>query len=181
MTTNNQQDLKQVPKMLILADKEVKETSLGKLWRKSLQKVGVWLDVNAIPLLVAGAAVNTYALLKTGDAMAIGFEILYFLAFAYRLYLILTRKKEIGSVSDAQTGQTLALAYVRVEHNNQLTQMKVTDENGRFFFLLPAGKYTLHISRMGYAPDAKTFIVSKNKNIRPVNLDFKLTKLNPAG
>ena len=63
------------------------------------------------------------------------------------------RRKPWGNVYDSLTGQPVDLAIVRVfnETNDRLVATKVTDENGRFNFLLNKGKYYVKVVKSGFS------------------------------
>jgi 5-hydroxyisourate hydrolase-like protein (transthyretin family) len=62
------------------------------------------------------------------------------------------RRKPWGIVYDSITGKPVDLAVVRVfnESNDKLVATKVTDQNGRFNFLLARGKYYVTVTKAGY-------------------------------
>lgn len=62
------------------------------------------------------------------------------------------RRKPWGIVYDSFTEKPIDLAVVRVfsEENDRLVATKVTDQNGRFSFILQKGKYYIKVNKVGY-------------------------------
>jgi hypothetical protein len=62
------------------------------------------------------------------------------------------KKRRAGAVYDADTGQPVSLARVTIfdKKTGQAKETKVTDKNGSYYFLVPAGQYYLKAEKKGY-------------------------------
>lgn len=105
-----------------------------------------------IPIAVTVAALGLLPLLV--QAFPQGFHLLaslfpaLFTAAAAR-----RRRKPWGSAFDSLTGKPIDLAIVRIFNadNNRLVSTKVTDQNGRFNFLLNKGRFYIRVTKPGYS------------------------------
>ena len=109
----------------------------------------------------------------------------YLIFFVYivfdllKVYFAFHLIKPFGKVLDQVTGETLSLAVVRIfdEENNWLLATKVTDDLGRFNFLLEPGRYYITCSRAGFAPyRSETIVLTKASAAAP---DIKMAKAGP--
>lgn len=103
--------------------------------------------------------------------------ILSFFIFALILKYIFERqqKRSWGTISSAQSNRPLDLATIRVfaSSTNKLIQTKVSNDVGRFFFLLENGNYRLIVNRFGYQ-QYESNVEIKKEGERAVKLDIKL-------
>ena len=107
----------------------------------------------------------------------------YFIFFVYiafdllKVYFTFHLIKPFGKVLNQVTGEVLSLAVVRIfdEENNWLLATKVTDDLGRFNFLLEPGRYYITCSRAGFAPyRSETIVLTKASAAAP---DIKMSKV----
>lgn len=175
-TSGNQNEKKVLPRMLILADREIKRTPFQYLIIRSYNKTVSWFDINSFPFLIIGTFLNTYFLINEPSPLNIFFECLYVVVFAYKFLQLLKRRKQTGTVIDATTGQPLDLATVRVMANDRFVQVRVTDKSGLFFIILPPGNYTVFCSKSGYETNSKKLFVPKSQTMKVAKLDFSLRK-----
>ncbi|MEO6078050.1 MAG: carboxypeptidase-like regulatory domain-containing protein, partial [Candidatus Andersenbacteria bacterium] len=131
--------------------------------------------------LFIGGAINTYLLLIQSGWLNIAFEILYLLLFCFKLYILLSHQRGVGSVLDRASRKTLDLSIVRLYDaaTNRIVQTRVTNKNGRFFILAPRGSYTVSVSKPGY----KTLLIDKvqikGNTSKAISMDFALEAVRP--
>lgn len=67
------------------------------------------------------------------------------------------RRQGYGVVFDALTKRPIALAVVRLRQSDsgRVAQTKVTDQHGRYLFLVTPGTYTIEVIKAGYAHPTK--------------------------
>lgn len=147
-----------------------------------LKKISVWSAIKRIIeiinpyLLLLGTFISLIAVVIIPNGLNYTVFIIYLLLDGLKIYFARHLLKPLGKVVDETTNEALALAVVRIfeEDKNWLLATKVTDENGRFNFLLAPGRYYLTFSKAGYQPfNSGTIIIEKG--ILPP-LDIKLKK-----
>jgi len=163
-----------IPRMLILMDRDQGPTKFEVFKHKINVGFQKTLDVVGIPLLVLGIVLNTYFVLYATSAFNIVCEILYLFALTSRLKN-LKRKRNIGSVSDAETNAPIDLAMVRVSDGKRFVLVRATDAAGNFFLVLQPGNYTIFASKVGYETASKKISVPRGKIIT-ADISFKLKK-----
>ncbi|MFA6503875.1 MAG: carboxypeptidase-like regulatory domain-containing protein [Patescibacteria group bacterium] len=80
------------------------------------------------------------------------FNYLYYI-FTQPLILISRRKKgKFGVIYNSLSKLHVDLAAVRIKNAaGKIVQTKITDKQGRYYFLLPKGQYEVDISKQGYS------------------------------
>ncbi|MDD2786155.1 MAG: hypothetical protein PHS79_04690 [Patescibacteria group bacterium] len=80
------------------------------------------------------------------------FNYLYYI-FTQPLILISRRKKgKFGVIYNSLSKLPVDLAAVRIKNAaGKIVQTKITDKQGRYYFLLPKGQYEVDISKQGYS------------------------------
>ncbi|PJC52720.1 MAG: hypothetical protein CO030_01400 [Candidatus Magasanikbacteria bacterium CG_4_9_14_0_2_um_filter_42_11] len=99
------------------------------------------------------------AIVAAGTAnVAVGFQLPQFFLFLRYLFtqpfLLLRRRrqKKWGTIYNVYTKQPIDLATIRVVDNatGNIIRTQVTDQQGRYFILLPPGTYHLEVEKAGY-------------------------------
>ncbi|MEI7741803.1 MAG: carboxypeptidase regulatory-like domain-containing protein [bacterium] len=95
--------------------------------------------VNAVTIATASTVVNTGA----------WFQYLFFQPI---LWFSRRKRKNWGSVYDSLTKMPVALAVVRLldAATGRLLQSRVTDKQGRYFFIADTGRYKITVTKPGY-------------------------------
>ncbi len=166
---------KVLPRMLILVDRQVEMSKARRTWIWMYGRTIEWLEINSWFFLVGGLILNTFFLFDNPNWLNITFEMLYGVAFSYKINTAISRSKKTGTVKDASSGQPIDLAIIRVAKGERFVQMKVTDKSGLFFVILQPGLYTVYASKPGYQTQNKKVFIPQSKQVGIVNLDFKLT------
>jgi predicted nucleic acid-binding Zn finger protein len=141
-----------------------------------LLKVLNFLDRFRIPLLVLGsitAIINLIILQGLWQYLIILFYILFWI-IEIVLYLV---PRPFGRVTSG--GQGLSMAIVRVVKANQKgrpVRTYVTDQQGRFHFLLGRGNYQFKVTKPGYRPYISPVYRFKNLATQP-RFVFQLKRL----
>lgn len=108
------------------------------------------------PAVVTTAIITSIGLIATASAFQITNLVYLFLRFSYfwiaPVHLGRRRRKPWGIVFDSTTGMPVARVIVRIfsREFNKLKESQITDEEGRFGFLIEPDQYYLTVSRMGY-------------------------------
>ncbi|MFA5134215.1 MAG: carboxypeptidase regulatory-like domain-containing protein [Patescibacteria group bacterium] len=108
------------------------------------------------PAVVTTAIVTSAGLIATASAFQITNLAYLFLRFSYfwvaPVHLGRRRRRPWGIVFDSTTGMPVARAIVRIfsREFNKLKESQITDEEGRFGFLIEPDQYYLAVSRSGY-------------------------------
>ncbi|TET84662.1 MAG: carboxypeptidase regulatory-like domain-containing protein [Candidatus Nealsonbacteria bacterium] len=90
----------------------------------------------------------------------------------------LRSKRQYGLIKDAQTGEPLGSAIIRVfnEEYGQMVQERITDQKGRYLFLVPPGIYYLIAKKEGYRFFQSELLTVKTKG-KSIKRDFLLEKI----
>jgi len=114
-----------------------------------LQKVGRMLSW---PIFVMGALLNTFLIFWSPSAVYLIVEVLYVGLVIVKVVLEVRVSPAYGVVRDAITHVPLDLAVVRLydQKTNRLIMTRVTNGQGKFFALPPAGSYRVTITKAGY-------------------------------
>lgn len=109
------------------------------------------------PLFLIGALINTVLVFLEPAALYLIIEVFYVILVIVKISMEVNMRPAYGLVRDAITHVPLDLAVVRLfEHGtNRLVMTRVTNAQGKFFALPPAGKYTITITKPGYAVFSK--------------------------
>lgn len=124
-----------------------------------IKKIDLWdrlkriLDAINPYLLAFGTLVGIINVVIVPNAINYAGLLIYIILDTIKIYLSFNFIKPFGKVMD-QVGRPVPLSVVRIfeEEKNLLLSTKVTDEEGRFNFLLSPGKYYLTCSKSGFAP-----------------------------
>lgn len=151
-------------------------------FRRTVVRVIAFLDAVSLPLLILGASLNTLFVLYSPHWLNITFEILYGVLIALKILLWLFRKNSTGSVKDAATDMPISLSTIRLYEasTNRLLQTRVTGQDGRFFFLLSRGRYSLAIAKEGYETVNLRNVEIVGRRSKTVSLHVRLRKMNTA-
>jgi len=105
----------------------------------SATNVGLAVSVTALAVIQLASQVNSVSQIPS-----IFINLFSFLAYR--------KKRRAGIVYDAKTGQPVPFAQVTIYDNQTQTakETKVTDKYGSYFFLVPAGDYTITATKSGY-------------------------------
>jgi len=122
---------------------------------------------------VAPAVLTTIVLANT-IASSTGFNILAYLQYLFTspiLLLARRKRKGWGIVYNALSKKPIDLAIVRLYNrkSNKLIQTKVTDHDGRYQFMVPAGQYYITVIKPGFEFPT-SFLQSKNKDLEYLDL-----------
>lgn len=90
---------------------------------------------------------------------------------AFQFYLLSTAANPYGSITDEQ-GKPLPLSIVRIFNTDRqiLMATKVTDEQGRFNFLVNPGNYFVTVTRPGFIPHTSEQISIPKANILKLHI-----------
>ncbi len=88
----------------------------------------------------------------TRSAIAWIVYLVYLSAIGYRLFTFKPGQPAYGVIRDAETGETVRNAAVRVFNakNNKVLETQVTSERGRYAFIVGLGAYYVTIQKPGY-------------------------------
>jgi len=109
------------------------------------------------PLFLAGAILNTVLVFLAPGLLFLTIEALYVALVIIKIALEVRVRPAHGQVRDAITHIPLDLAVVRLfeQSNNRLIMTRVTNGQGKFFALPPAGTYRVTVAKPGYATFSK--------------------------
>lgn len=104
------------------------------------------------PLFLAGAILNTILVFLAPSLLYLVIEVIYIVLVIVKIAVEIRMRPAYGMVRDAITHIPLELAVVRLfeQGSNRLIMTRVTNNQGKFFALPPAGTYTITISKPGY-------------------------------
>lgn len=105
-------------------------------------------------VLAIGTILSIFNLMLTPGTLSYVIAGLYALLIILKTILHENFFKSFGWILDKNTNQPLSLSVVRIfdTNKNWLLGTRVTDENGRFNFLIGPGDYYLTASKEGYKP-----------------------------
>ena len=100
---------------------------------------------------------------------------LYVLLDIFNFYFSMRLKKPFGTVIDVSSKDLLPLSVVRIfdDEKSWLLETKVTDQDGRFYFLLVPGKYYLTSDKNGYLPFHSDSIVLSKSGVADFDIKMK--------
>lgn len=154
-------------------------TRLLHLWQ-ALQRVTRFLSW---PLFLAGALLNTFLVFRQPGGLYLTIEILYVILVIVKVVLEVRVRPAYGLVRDAITHVPLDLAVVRLfeSNTNRLIMTRVTNAQGKFFALPPAGRYTVTITKPGYGVFSKSNVEITSERDTALQLTADLMPLTPSG
>jgi hypothetical protein len=128
-------------------------------------------------LLAAGTIISFIILVIMPNALNYAVFFIYLGLDILKIYLSRALLKPFGRVINQATAEPLPLAVVRIfeEEKNWLLATKVSDELGRFNFLLTPGRYYLTCSKAGFLPYRSEVIVLTKAGL--ATIDIKLQSI----
>lgn len=130
---------------------------IGKTVTQVRQDEGVVTAVDDViePITTTTVLLTTVGVAASASTLEVTNAVYLLFRFGYFWLLPLTigkKRKPWGVVFDATTGRTIRGAAVRIfsKEFNKLRESQVTDEHGRFGFLVDVGDYYVNISHPGY-------------------------------
>lgn len=149
------------------------------VWQ-ALQRVTRWLSW---PLFLAGALLNTFLVFRQPGGLYLTIEILYVVLVILKVVLEVRVRPAYGLVRDAITHVPLDLAVVRLfeSKTNRLVMTRVTNAQGKFFALPPAGRYTITITKPGYGVFSKANVEITAERDTALQLTADLMPIAPTG
>ena len=150
---------------------------------KYLKKINLWNAIRGLmelinPYLLAfGTIVSIVAVIIVPNMLNYIAFIIYIALDIIKIYLAFHLIKPFGKVIDQITQKPMPLSVVRIfnKEKNWLLATKVTDNQGRFDFLLAPGEYYFSCAKTGYVPfNSDTFTLKK---FGLVAIDIKMRKI----
>jgi hypothetical protein len=147
------------------------------LWQ-TMQRTG---RVLSWPLFLAGAFLNTVLVFIAPRPMYLVLEVLYILLVIGKIALEIRVRPAYGQVRDAITHVPLDLAVVRLfdTTSHRLVMTRVTNNQGKFFALPPAGTYTVTVSKPGYATFTKDNVEIQSEHDTTIQMMADLMPVAP--
>ncbi|MEX2054881.1 MAG: carboxypeptidase-like regulatory domain-containing protein, partial [Candidatus Andersenbacteria bacterium] len=135
------------------------------------------------PIFLAGALLNTVLVFMAPRPLYLVIEITYIALVIIKIALEVRIRPAYGQVRDAITHVPLDLAVVRLfeQGTNRLIMTRVTNNQGKFFALPPAGTYTVTISKAGYATFSKQDVELTSEHDTTLQLTADLMPVAPPG
>lgn len=151
--------------------------SLLHSWQ-TIQHVG---RVLSWPLFLAGAILNTVLVFFAPSLLYLVVEVAYIVLVIVKIAIEIRMRPAYGVVRDAITHIPLELAVVRLFEagSNRLIMTRVTNSQGKFFALPPAGTYTITISKPGYGTFTKEGIEIVSEHDTTLQLTADLMPVAP--
>lgn len=130
---------------------------LGSRLRPLVERLRVLQARFAVPIVLLGAAVNTFALWQRPSPVLIAFEVLYGVLLCMELLLSRVVRRAVGRVRDGLRRGPVALAMVRLvdAKTQRLVATRVTSPQGQFLLMPPPGQYLLQVIHTSYVPYSK--------------------------
>ncbi len=124
---------------------------------RSWQAIQRWSRTLSWPIFLIGALLNTVLIFWVPTVVYLVVELCYVTLVIVKVALEVRVRPAYGLVRDAITHVPLDLAVVRLfeQGTNRLIMTRVTNNQGRFFALPPAGTYMVTITKPGYAVFSK--------------------------
>lgn len=135
------------------------------------------------PLFLAGALLNTFLVFRQPGGLYLTIEILYVVLVILKVVLEIRVRPAYGVVRDVITHVPLDLAVVRLfeGRTNRLVMTRVTNAQGKFFALPPAGTYTVTITKPGYGVFSKANVEITSERDTALQLTADLMPIAPSG
>ncbi len=126
-------------------------------------------------LLALGTIFSIISAVILPSGFNYGVFYVYIILDLLKIYFAAHLLKPLGKVIDETTNEPLPLTVVRIfeEKKNWLLATKVTDEEGRFNFLLAPGQYYLTFLRAGYEPFHSGAVILKKAGLPSLNVKLK--------
>jgi hypothetical protein len=125
-------------------------------------------------ILVAGTMISVLNALIVPSTLNQAILVIYIGIDIFQFYLLSTAVNPYGSIVDA-AGKPLTLSVVRIFNLDSQTLMatKVTDEQGRFNFLVDPGTYYVTVTKVGFKPHISEPIAIKKADILKLNITLQ--------
>jgi len=145
---------------------------------QSLQRLG---RILSWPIFLIGALLNTLLVFIAPSGLYLFVEVLYIILVLVKITLEIRVRPAYGVVRDAITHIPLELAVVRLFEGDtrRLVMTRVTNSQGKFFALPPAGTYTITVSKPGYATFTKSQIEIKSEHDTTLQMTASLMPIAP--
>ncbi len=149
------------------------------LWQ-AIQRVG---RILSWPIFVVGAMTNTVLVFWVPSLSYLVIEVLYVLLVIIKVAMEVRVRPAYGLVRDAITHVPLDLAVVRLFESgtNRLIMTRVTNAQGKFFALPPSGKYTITVTKPGYAVFTREDMVITSEQDSVLQITTDLMPVAPKG
>lgn len=133
------------------------------------------------PLFIAGALLNTVLVFVAPSLLYLVIEVVYVVLVMVKIAVEIRMRPAYGLVRDAITHIPLELAVVRLleEGTNRLVMTRVTNNQGKFFALPPAGTYTITIAKSGYGTFTKEGVEITSEHDTTLQLTADLMPVAP--
>jgi hypothetical protein len=140
-----------------------------------LNKFKKFLDAINPYLLTIGTLISLGAVIIIPNLLNYTGFALYLVLDFLKIYFAFKYVKPYGRVLDASTKRAIPLAVVRAfeEKNHVLLGTKVTDEEGRFNFLLSPGTYYITCSKAGFSPFKSPAIPLRESGVASIDIELK--------
>lgn len=147
------------------------------------QSIQRWSRTLSWPIFLIGALLNTFLIFWVPTLVYLVVEVLYVGLVILKVALEVRVRPAYGLVRDAITHVPLDLAVVRLfeEGTNRLIMTRVTNAQGKFFALPPAGKYTVTVTKPGYAMFSKQNVVISADQDSVLQITTDLMPVTPMG
>ncbi len=168
---------KELPNLEVGLSSLTVATSLKKLnWMKTLSEIRRFLYLINPYLLVVGTALSVFMFILFPTIVNYVVLMAYVVLDGIKLWLNYATARPFGRVLDHSNLDPLPLSIVRAFNrgNNWLTSTHVSDEHGRFQFLLTPGNYYVTASKEGYKPFKSPELEFRKPGI--VNKDIELRR-----
>lgn len=141
----------------------------------SISRRGAW------PLFAIGAMLNTVLIFFSPSFAQLVLEALYVVLVITKIATEVQVRPAYGQVRDAITHIPLDLAVVRLyeQETNRLVMTRVTNNQGRFFALPPAGTYMMTVSKIGYATFTKEDLLIESQRDTTLQMTADLMPVAP--
>ncbi len=148
---------------------------------QNIQRIG---RILSWPIFIIGAFTNTLLIFWVPSGLFLTIEILYVVLVIVKVALEVRVRPAYGLVRDAITHVPLDLAVVRLfeQGTNRLVMTRVTNAQGKFFALPPAGNYMVTVTKPGYATFSKdnVAISSEQDSVLQITTDL-MPVVPPSG
>ena len=155
--------------MKVLAPQKIALVKFWNLFKEIIQKIN-------FTLLLIGSLFSLFLALIIPQILNYLVLLFYIILLILRIILDRTSVRSWGEVKDMVSRLPLSLAIVRIfnEKENFLMATKVTDEKGKFNFLISKGGYYLTCVKGGYKPYQSETLDIKKEGI--IKMDVKMER-----
>ncbi len=149
----------------------------------SWQSIQYFGRVLSWPLFFTGAILNTVLVFWKPSLLYLVIEMVYIVLVIVKIAVEIRLRPAYGLVRDAITHVPLELAVVRLleQGTNRLVMTRVSNNQGKFFALPPAGVYTITISKPGYGTFTKDGVEIVSDHDSTLQMMADLMPVSPSG